>query len=157
MHMRTLVLVAAALAAAVSCSGSNNPTPDAGAVPDAGPTPDAGVTPDAGPPDAGPFSACGHPGDQGNAIGVGKYCQQISDCPGTAQICTTIQNGLQPPNMQSYFCTTSCDCTTSCGSNALCVCTSAGCGCVPSTCSALIPDGGILHCDAGTPDGGDGG
>ena len=92
------------------------------------------------------------------------YCQKIADCPGTAPICTSFQNSSQPESLHSFFCTVPCDpCDppTVCGSGALCVCQAPGaCGCVPQTCAALIPDGGIVACnkDAGTCDGGtDGG
>src|SRR5207248_1244579 len=63
---------------------------------------DAGV-------DSGVFSACGHLGDRGNDAGVGQYCRTINDCPGSAPICTAFQNSLQPPERQSYYCTTTCD------------------------------------------------
>jgi hypothetical protein len=101
-------------------------------------------------PDGG-FSACGFPGDMNNDAGVGQYCLTANDCPTSSLICTAFQNSLQPANQQSFFCTNECDCTTpnTCGSNATCVCQSPGaCGCVPNSCSALFPVGGL--CDGGT-------
>jgi hypothetical protein len=137
------VLMSVAMGCVVGCS--------APMVVDSGVTMDAGQVVDAG-TDAGVFSACGHPGDLGNSVKVGQYCKAIAECPGSAPICTSFQNSGQPANLQSYFCTTGCDpCDppSVCGENALCVCQGAGqCGCVPQTCAALIPDGGVVACQA---------
>lgn len=86
-------------------------------------------------------SSCGHPGDPGNSIGVGKFCNGPltgdPNCPSTAPICAHGQR------MDVYFCTTPCfACSTgtctdpNCKENALCQCDAAagGCGCVPSLC-----------------------
>jgi hypothetical protein len=129
----------------ISCSGGGSRNTDAGNGGDAGP----------------PFSACGHPGDQGNDAGVGKYCQFISDCP-SGLLCSTLNNN-PPPNDQhnTYFCVLVCDPCNSrpgfCGAGASCVCQAVGaCGCTPNNCSSVFPDGGNPPCgDAGTP--GDGG
>jgi hypothetical protein len=81
-------------------------------------------------------SVCGHPGDTGNSLGVGKYCQTSADCAGKmASACSTI---MPPPQGPAFFCTMLCDInstTNMCGENATCTCLSPGvCGCVPDTC-----------------------
>ena len=80
---------------------------------------------------SGLATTCGHPGDPGNALGVGKYCAQISDCSGlTAGICAI----LGDPN--AHFCTKTCamGSTDACGSEATCACQGGQCGCVPNAC-----------------------
>lgn len=147
----------------VRCSSSSNGN-DAGGN-DAGGGTDSGTVTDSG-TDAGPYSLCGHPGDQGNSIGVGKFCEQISDCDtANGLLCSTINNPNNP-NQPTYFCVLPCDpCSPPgyCGSGATCVCQNGDpntCGCTPSTCSAIFPDGGEPPCtndggmDAGGGDGG---
>jgi hypothetical protein len=93
------------------------------------------------------MSACGHPGDMGNSLGVGQYCNEQSDaapaCP-TGLICSDIENSSEPANLQTFFCTLpECTACTSCGTGASCVCQAPGaCGCVPDTCAGIFPDGG---------------
>jgi hypothetical protein len=72
-----------------------------------------------------------------------------------------MSNATAPANLQSYFCTLACDeCSPAgfCGTGASCVCNVRGCGCVPDTCPALIPDAGNPPCvaDAGADTGVDG-
>jgi len=77
------------------------------------------------------FSVCGHPGDTGNSLGVGKYCAALSDCSGQAAgICAT----LGDPD--AHFCTTTCTDgdATACGDGATCACEDGQCGCVPNSC-----------------------
>ena len=84
------------------------------------------------------FSLCGHEGDLGNSLGVGKFCRTISDCAGkTASICSTIQ-----PQRMTYFCTMACTKTEDCGEGASCVLDPGlgASGCVPSSC--IPTDGG---------------
>jgi hypothetical protein len=139
-----------------NCNGSSTP-PDGG----------AGVAPaitDAGWPDGGPLSACGHPGDVGNSIGVGQFCTAQGTCPSASQVCSIINNPVEPANMQTYFCVLPCSpCAPAsfCGEGASCVCSAQGCGCTPNTCAQLFPDAGNPACgldggetDAGIPDGG---
>jgi len=76
-------------------------------------------------------TTCGHPGDPGNALGVGKYCAQISDCSGlTAGICAI----LGDPD--AHFCTKTCmqGAADACGDAATCACQGGQCGCVPNVC-----------------------
>src|SRR5262245_23108892 len=80
-------------------------------------------------------SDCGHSGDKGNSLGVGKFCKYISDCADNteANLCTQLGD---PDN---YFCTMGCDKmgpANQCGENARCACDSAGrgCGCFPTAC-----------------------
>jgi hypothetical protein len=90
----------------------------------------------------GPESTCGHPGDSGNSVGVGKYCMALSDCPSTAPLCTAIENGTEPVNGQSYFCTVTCASgdNSKCGDNASCICQNAiECACVPTSCGTTAP------------------
>lgn len=117
---------------------------------------------DDGPPDmatppdmTNPISQCGHPGDKGNSLGVGKFCTKISDCLGdsvTTNICSSLGNGSTPSADDTYFCTIyPChlsDGGTSggCGENATCTCGSgggmSGCACTPNSCIGTPPDGG---------------
>ena len=92
-------------------------------------------------PDLAVFSVCGHPGDTGNSLGVGKYCMKLSDCSSNskATLCSTLGSD------NAFFCTMPCtppanDMTpdTQCGENAYCQCGSgsaqSGCGCYPTAC-----------------------
>ncbi len=86
------------------------------------------------------FSACGHPGDTGNSLGVGKYCTMLDDCASNslANICSTLGNDPSTPQLDSYFCTAICSASSPagfCGDGAACMCGTAGCGCTPTTCS----------------------
>jgi len=80
-------------------------------------------------------SECGHPGDEGNELGVGKFCPNgTSDCSTTqnAPICSDIGSDL------THFCTKICQMgsTGTCGTGAECVCQggTSQCGCTPSSC-----------------------
>ena len=100
-------------------------------------------------PDMAIFSVCGHPGDKGNNIGVGKYCTHITgDCDPPAGVdmagisWATLCSILGSDN--AYFCTKTCSPpandmgSTECGDNAICQCGSgsqqSGCGCYPTSC-----------------------
>jgi hypothetical protein len=86
---------------------------------------DTSMTVDAG------TTLCGNPGDVGNEIGVGKYCEGIGDCGGEAWLCSDIGD----PN--THFCTKTCEMgsTDQCGTGAECVCNDSNqCGCTPSVC-----------------------
>jgi hypothetical protein len=92
---------------------------------------------------SGPLSQCGHPGDTGNSKGVGAYCTKISDCSGSANICSSLGNGANPSPDDTYFCTIY-PCVPDggadlCGENAECVCSTGsggngGCACTPTRC-----------------------
>jgi hypothetical protein len=136
-----------------ACGSSSAPATDAGHPETSKPT-DSGKPSDAGEP----FSACGHPGDKGNSIGVGQYCTESTQCPGTAPICSDIENSDADPTLNTFFCVipcTGCEAPGFCGSGAECACLSAGmCGCLPTTCNGIVPDGGIATCaDGGTDSG----
>src|SRR4051812_12617502 len=78
-------------------------------------------------------SKCGWPGDPGNDRGVGRFCQDFSDCHGNqdAILCTAVADPTR------WFCTERCDTdagATSCGEAAHCACSPAGCACVPERC-----------------------
>jgi hypothetical protein len=83
-------------------------------------------------PDLQLYSICGHPGDTGNSLGVGKFCMTLSDCSSNAKatLCSTLGSS------DSYFCTFVCSgpTDTSCGDNATCQCQGGQCGCYPSSC-----------------------
>jgi hypothetical protein len=108
------------------------------------------------PPDlSAPLSQCGHPGDKGNSLGVGKFCTRISDCTtegAMTNICSSLGNGVTPSPDDTYFCTiypchkaTDGGTADSCGENATCTCGSgggmSGCACTPNSCLGN-PDGG---------------
>jgi len=97
-------------------------------------------------PDAGFKSDCGHPGDMGNALGVGMFCQSVADCVNNTQatLCTTLGSAT------NFFCTFACKAAgpaNQCGENATCECSTGGCGCFPNSC---LGDGGAP--DSGAPD-----
>jgi hypothetical protein len=79
-------------------------------------------------------TTCGMPGDEGNELGVGKFCQTLGDCDGTqAPICSNIGDET------TWFCVRLCSSTdpdSVCGTGAECACDSGGnnCGCTPSAC-----------------------
>jgi hypothetical protein len=81
--------------------------------------------------DTAPFQ-CGKPGDPGNSIGVGKYCDTLVDCLGNsgATLCAT----LGDPG--AHFCTTTCTQgnNAACGEKATCQCQGTQCGCFPDAC-----------------------
>lgn len=98
------------------------------------------------------LSQCGHPGDKGNSLGVGKFCTSIADCQGNGMktnICSVLGNGSTPSQDDTYFCTIY-PCrvdggASTCGEDATCTCGSgggmSGCACTPNSCLGK-PDGG---------------
>src|SRR5258708_15863983 len=99
-------------------------------------------------------ATCGAPGDQGNELGVGKYCTQGGgQCQGLqASICSAdIQlNG-------SGLCSKSCSTDADCGTGAVCFQDTLGKGCEPVACQtpstspavSPVPSSGCLG--AGCP------
>ncbi len=82
-------------------------------------------------------STCGHPGDVGNELGIGKFCETLSDCQGTAMapLCSSLGDAT------THFCTKTCSSTGSadqCGTATTCTCQNGGssgpCGCTPNAC-----------------------
>jgi hypothetical protein len=93
-------------------------------------------------------SACGQPCVAGNSLGVGAFCNSITDCTsqGMANLCAT----LGSPN--EHFCTFRCSVApeggasddggdagalpfpTDCGEGAQCICSGSNCGCTPTMC-----------------------
>jgi hypothetical protein len=78
-------------------------------------------------------SDCGRPGDVGNELGIGKFCESISDCSTTqsAPLCSSLGSD------RTHFCTRTCTMgsTTQCGTDTMCICNAANqCGCTPSVC-----------------------
>src|ERR1700749_1004971 len=65
-------------------------------------------------------SLCGHPGDPGNSLGVGKYCTSLSDCSTNSK--ATLCSILGSDN--TFFCTFACsgsaDLSTEGGENPTC-------------------------------------
>ena len=115
---RTLVIAVLAMVVAYACGGGSSTPP---------PPPDAAV-------DAFQ-SDCGFPGDPGNELGIGKFCDGFSDCATTtgAPLCSTAGD----PN--THFCTKTCTRgSTECGTGITCTCESeapnARCGCTPDVC-----------------------
>jgi hypothetical protein len=85
------------------------------------------------------FSYCGHPGDEGNELGVGKFCDEFADCGDTvnAPLCSEIGDP------STHFCTKTCrggdadagSLEEQCGSGEItCVCSGGQCGCTPTEC-----------------------
>jgi len=104
------------LAVAVACSSSStSKTPDA-------PSADAFV------------STCGNPGDTGNELGIGHFCNDFNDCSSlpSAPLCSVIGDPT------THFCTRTCSMAGSnaaCGTNTTCTCNNSNqCGCTPNAC-----------------------
>ena len=78
------------------------------------------------------MSICGHPGDPGNELGVGKYCTSLTECSGLqAGLCSVIGDA------RAHFCTKTCAAgqgVEACGTNATCQCQGGLCGCTPNAC-----------------------
>jgi hypothetical protein len=115
-----------------------------------GETTDSGTSQDSCAPIDG--SICGQPCQAGNSLGVGAFCNNITDCSQLPQahLCASLGN----PN--AHFCTFRCSLPleggaedggdageeaglpfpTSCGSGATCTCDTGGanCGCTPNAC-----------------------
>ncbi|HUJ57417.1 MAG TPA: hypothetical protein VLX92_02960 [Kofleriaceae bacterium] len=123
MQFRSYIIVLVSTAAlAIACgSSSNKAKPDAAA--------DASADAFA--------SSCGEPGDTGNELGIGKFCQMQSDCSGTqaAPLCSIIGDST------THFCTKICTSTGSadqCGTATTCTCNSSNeCGCTPNKCLGM--------------------
>jgi hypothetical protein len=123
--MRTSILLVLALAA---CGGGDDGPP-------APPDPPGDGDPDAAAesgPDAFP-SVCGQPGDVGNELGVGQFCETLTDCSDTADapLCSSFGDPT------THFCTRLCDegsGSEQCGTGAECACGDGGCGCTPTEC-----------------------
>ncbi len=80
-----------------------------------------------------PTSCCGIPGNPGNELGVGKFCQTAPDCAGQkANICAASFGA------NFTFCTMLCTMNggnAQCGSGAVCQCGgNMQCACVPGEC-----------------------
>lgn len=83
-------------------------------------------------------STCGQPGDLGNELGVGKFCNDLADCMSTpsARLCSIIGDPT------THVCTKTCAGSGSagsgmCGTAASCTCDTSSppqCGCVPNSC-----------------------
>ena len=110
---------------ALACSSSSSSSSSSGGTTDGG-SKDAAA-------EAAFKSDCGHPGDKGNELGVGKFCQTLSDCSANkkATLCTTISDN------KNFFCTASCTDggpADQCGTASSCQCQGAQCGCFPDAC-----------------------
>ena len=92
----------------------------------------------------GPLSACGHPCDTGNSLGIGQYCTNDGPSCGSGLICSAIVNGSTPSPDDTYFCTRPCNPSNSndCGENVSCQCMGGQCGCTPNKCLGTPVDGG---------------
>jgi hypothetical protein len=123
-----VVFVALAVVVACSSSSSGAGASDAGAV-------DSSCDPI--------DSQCGQPCQAGNSLGVGQFCNNITDCSQTpnAHLCSSLGS------LSTHFCTFRCMAPdaalpeggggfpTSCGTGASCTCDNSGnCGCTPNTC-----------------------
>jgi hypothetical protein len=74
---------------------------------------------------------CGQPGDTGNELGVGKYCNGFGDCTGMANLCANLGDP------QLHFCTMVCQMGGNCGAGAACQCQGSQCGCLPNSCLTM--------------------
>jgi hypothetical protein len=88
-------------------------------------------------PDLSVSRHCGNPGDTGNNLGVGKYCQSQADCAGlTANFCP-VQFNPNATFCTIIFCTPDPDggATAECGDQgARCRCQGTNCACAPGRC-----------------------
>jgi hypothetical protein len=129
---------------ATGCSSSSS----GGGTTDAGTSQDTGIVDSCAPIEG---SICGQPCQSGNSLGVGAFCNNITDCTQLPQahLCAS----LGDPN--AHFCTFRCSnppeagaedggdageeagsgFPTSCGAGATCTCDNSGnCGCTPNMC-----------------------
>jgi hypothetical protein len=125
--------------ACVSCSECQVAASQVASWCQTGPIADLGVAVDlAASPDLALLSACGHPGDVGNSLGVGRFCTTVAECAQTAQakICSTISNGTPPSASDTYFCTMACDPSgpNTCGEGAHCIGSGTSGGCLLVSC-----------------------
>jgi len=132
-----------AFAPVVACSSSSSTTPSP---PDSGSGDDDSGNP--GLPDPS-NSICGHPGDQGNSVGVGKFCQSSADCSDNtkATLCAIIGDD------RSFFCTFVCHQDgppDQCGEDAECAC-QGPCGCFPKKCDDRPADDGGTDAPTDSP------
>jgi hypothetical protein len=77
------------------------------------------------------YSTCGHPGDMGNEVSIGKFCEDGTMCVSTAPLCSNIGDA------STHFCTRTCPMgdNSVCGTGAQCTCNSSNqCGCTPTVC-----------------------
>jgi hypothetical protein len=113
MRNRTIIILWSALLWA--CGGGESSAPDAAA------------------PDTQPFeSDCGFPGDLGNELSIGKFCDDLADC---ADVGLPFCSSLGDPN--THFCTKTCTMgsTDECGTATECTCNANNqCGCTPTSC-----------------------
>ena len=128
--MRVAIWISLAFAAA--CGSSTTPQkPDAAASAQIDAKPGAIDAPPSG---IDAFaSTCGMPGDQGNELGVGKFCATLNDCSnnGQAGLCSNL--GDETTHFCTKFCTKGS--TTDCGTGATCTCNAQNqCGCTPDSC-----------------------
>jgi hypothetical protein len=131
-------LVCSALLVVAGCGSSSNDNGDGGGAAD--------LAASTGGADMALLSRCGHPGDVGNSVGVGKFCtNQGPDCTGNgkATMCSALFNGQTPSASDAYFCSFQCFMTDppgTCGENAACLCNASSlCACIPTSC--IPPDG----------------
>ncbi len=81
-------------------------------------------------------ATCGVPGDQGNAMGVGKYCTQGGgQCLGTSSPICSADIQLNGHGICSKSCNTDADC----GTGATCYQDALGKGCKPDVCTTEQP------------------
>jgi hypothetical protein len=111
----------------------------------------ANNTVDLGAGDGGGKLCCGKPGDNGNSLGVGKYCITGNECDkGTVGTLRTICSATAEPQRMANFCTLPCALdggTAQCGEGATCIADSTQpglSGCVPTACVNNLPPGCTL-------------
>lgn len=98
-------------------------------------------------PIVAPAESCVQPEDEGNELGVGRFCSpRRGQCAVTpfARVCVPDL----APEVTDWYCTRFCDDDSDCGTGALCLGDSRGMGCVPVVCLPPMADGGPA--DAGT-------
>ena len=117
------------LSLAVACGESGD---DGGNRIDAAPERDDGGNAIDAAPGADAFQTiCGSPGDEGNSLGIGRFCDSLGDCLGTpdAPLCAILGDPL------AHFCTKRCDPEDDeCGEDTACECDGDNCGCTPNAC-----------------------
>jgi hypothetical protein len=92
-------------------------------------------------------SACGQPCDEGNNLGVGRYCTKgAGQCDkneglgsGLFIFCTIDED----PTAPDAFCTGPCSTDSQCGENAYCDGQGGQSGCVPASCGGTPMDAGV--------------
>jgi hypothetical protein len=139
------VVIVSLCPGSIGC-GSSSSSPEKRPGMDSGMTPDGSKPKDAAADVIVDPKNCVPPGTASNSDGVGGYCSPAGgQCDmvgpeGVAEICTADLDGTPA---HDWYCTMPCSKTSQCGAGATCASTAMGSRCVPKSCDAFVPEGGL--------------